>query len=74
MNNRDKSRQHTKNYDFLISTSKVELTIANCRYSTHILFHFNIYNFSLKWHNLITYAGDACCSFTYFKDIIDYAQ
>ena len=23
-----------------------------------ILFHFNIYNFSLKWHILITYAGD----------------
>ena len=36
----------------------VDNIIANSPYSTHILFHFNIYNFSLKWHNLITYASD----------------
>ena len=29
----------------------------------NILFHFNVYNFSLKWHNLITYTGDGHCSF-----------
>ena len=42
---------------------QVENIIANCPYLTHILFHFNIYNFSLKWHNLITYAGDGYCRF-----------
>ena len=32
--------------------------IAKRHYSTHILFYFDVYNFSLKWHYLITYAGD----------------
>ena len=40
-----------------------ENIIANRPSSTHILYHFNIYNFSLKWHNLITFKGNSHCRF-----------
>ena len=41
----------------------VENIMANRPLTTYILFHFNIYYFSLKWQDLITYAGDGRCMF-----------
>ena len=57
---------HNKVYLQILECYQVENVMANRPMSTHILFYFNIYNFSLKWHNIIIITGNG------HRDIIDY--
>ena len=54
---------YNKVYLKILECYQGENIIANRPLSTHILYHFNIYNFSLKWHNLITFKGNSHCRF-----------